>query len=919
MDNEAPNLDLIESLSEIPFRYKNRQDALKRIAEIGHQAMGSFACTLVFLDQTQKEMTQRACVSSNKEFERYMDNLKFSLGQGAVVDIDLISKGHVIEKLNLQADGQGVANPEIALRFGLGALLGLPLFSNGRLLGYLNTILTEPRPFTVPEKRLMEVLAKQVVMAIERFDFEQARERATVLLNELSQDLLSGSSVDVLQATCDKACELLSVPVCVAWRRDTLQNSFYVVAATQTVDPEYRELRLDLSDPRISHHLSRKEVSWLSNVSAAPDSYVHSAAARQRGWASLLSAPMWAEEELVGILDVYTKEPREFALWEKLLLGYFANQAAICLLRTQSLKKDEFGKKIEKLLGVMVEMAEVTEPEKVWELLLQGSLELVNADRGWIRQFNYRTGLLEVITERGNPSDNRPARKIGEGITGWAFKQEAPARANNVREEQWKNIYLEYMPDTASELAIPILVRNAQVRVADKVEFGTKPIGVLNIESPALDAFSKTDENWLWSLACHAAIVVDNLKYDQKLGRLRQVNKQVAKERDPKKIIQMVLRAIEETLGFEHINLSVIVPERGVIKSEYVVGLSPRQTDEFKKEVENPLNSDDIQADIVRTKKIEVPEKNDKRFNQKVYRKYGHDKLNRVFVPMILSATNRVIGTVETGYQREYRKYIYERDVQILRQFVEHLAQAIEQEKATLLIDQVTHELKSPIVGIRGHADLMRMGWGRLSNDMIDAKFEDILSDCEIMLYQVGLLEYRLGGKRQPSRPKMTNVFRDIIIKTIQQVVRPALRRKGIPLNKVEYNPGDSAKIIILVDSVKLNQVVYNLLNNALKYAKSDPVNFKLSIEIDVNRFRDNFVIKFKDWGIGIEKGYDELIFEEGVRTPEAIKMDVNGSGIGLTIARRIMREFGGDLKLVNHREPTEFHMILPRRPIGGE
>ncbi len=187
------------------------------------------------------------------------------------------------------------------------------------------------------------------------------------------------------------------------------------------------------------------------------------------------------------------------------------------------------------------------------------------------------------------------------------------------------------------------------------------------------------------------------------------------------------------------------------------------------------------------------------------------------------------------------------------------------------------------------------------------------------MLYQVGLLEYRLGGKRQPSKPKLTNVFRDIIIKTIHQIVRPALRRKGIPLTKVGYNPGDSSKIVIVVDNVKLSQVVYNLLNNALKYAKSDPSEFKLSIEVDANRLRDDFVIKFKDWGIGIEKGYEEMIFEEGFRTPEAMKMDVNGSGIGLTIARRIMEELGGDLKLINNQEPTEFHVILPRRPMGGE
>lgn len=286
---------------------------------------------------------------------------------------------------------------------------------------------------------------------------------------------------------------------------------------------------------------------------------------------------------------------------------------------------------------------------------------------------------------------------------------------------------------------------------------------------------------------------------------------------------------------------------------------------------------------------------------------------------MIVSATNRIIGTVEAGYKKEYRKYIYERDVQILKYLVDYIAQAVEQDKAGLLVDQVTHELKSPIVGIRGHADLMRMGWGRLTPEIIHAKFEDILADCDIMLHQVGMLEYRLGRKGQASKPTLTYVYRDIIIKTINQVVRPVLRRKGIHPNKIEYNPGDSNRIIIVVDRPKLNQVVYNLLNNSIKYAKDDPKDFRLNIEVDNSQLKGSYVIKFKDWGIGIEKGYEEKIFEEGVRTPEAIGMDVNGSGIGLTIARRIMREFGGDLKLINNREPTEFHMVLPRKPLRGE
>lgn len=72
-----------------------------------------------------------------------------------------------------------------------------------------------------------------------------------------------------------------------------------------------------------------------------------------------------------------------------------------------------------------------------------------------------------------------------------------------------------------------------------------------------------------------------------------------------------------------------------------------------------------------------------------------------------------------------------------------------------------------------------------------------------------------------------------------------------------------------------------------------------------------SLIIKFKDWGIGVSKGLEEKIFEDGFRAPEAIDKYATGSGLGLTIARKIIRELGGDLKLVNDYKPTEFHVVL--------
>ena len=135
---------------------------------------------------------------------------------------------------------------------------------------------------------------------------------------------------------------------------------------------------------------------------------------------------------------------------------------------------------------------------------------------------------------------------------------------------------------------------------------------------------------------------------------------------------------------------------------------------------------------------------------------------------------------------------------------------------------------------------------------------------------------------------------------------------RGFDPSRVYFDPADMHRIRPLyLDKSRFGQVVYNLLTNSIKYADDDPLKFE--IRISVGEKRDAFVVRFRDWGMGVKKEYAEKIFEEGFRSPEAISKNVTGSGLGLTIARQIMREFGGDLRMVNESKPTEFTVILPK------
>jgi GAF domain-containing protein/two-component sensor histidine kinase len=923
MSDEILGPDLIEifnSLTAIPLSCSDRDEALRRITKLGQKALGSYACTLTLLDLEKRILITIAAAGFDREFEELLigRTIKFSQARAwGSIDFDLVAKGEVIESYSLQHDGQGLANPEVARKYNLHSVLSYPLKSEERLIGYFNHFSSNDEPFSQRQKSLLEIFARQAVNTIERFEHYQAFNQSLNILRGLAQSLPSVSPDEFLGLVPESACALLSVPTCIMWKRDARQKKLRVVAATDDVDSEFRNMELSYSDHSINQFLSGTKVGQLPNVTSLSQYYSHPEEAKARGWVSMLSAPLWVEDNLVGLLDVYTHAPRHFRGWEKELFEAFAGYAAVAIHRAELLRKSEeiltSRRRLEKLNRIMREMTEIREPNELLKFLLSESLKLTNTDRGWVSQLDVKIGKLLIVAHKGNPPRLKP-QWLGEGITGKAVQEERPILVDDVRSGEHKEFYEEFWPDTQSELAIPLMVRNAEVRIGRNVELDAKPIGVLNLESSNVATFSQADEDALWALASQAALLIERLEIDRKLTALRGIERQFFGMRDWDAIIRIVLQGITDTLGFEFVNISLVNPELNCIRAEYVIGLPEELIGEFKRMAVHSLDGNDIHAEVVRSREIEVPRPEEPRFDLNIFRQFGHDRLTRVFLPMIVPSNNRVVGTVEAGYLAGYRTNIYERDVQILQGFVNYAVEALEHKRSGLL-DRISHEFRAPIVGIRSNASFLQWRAPELRGEMVEAKLKDILLDCEILLYQVAELEYILGSPLPVSKLEKTLVYRDVIIKIINQL-KPLVAEYGFAIHKIQYDSADSARILLYVDRAKLSQVVYNLLINSIKYAEPDPARF--TIRVALEETPDNFIVKFKDWGIGIKKELTEKIFEEGFRAPEAAQKNVTGTGLGLTIARKIMRKMGGDLILANNFKPTEFHMVLPKSLKGG-
>jgi signal transduction histidine kinase len=199
----------------------------------------------------------------------------------------------------------------------------------------------------------------------------------------------------------------------------------------------------------------------------------------------------------------------------------------------------------------------------------------------------------------------------------------------------------------------------------------------------------------------------------------------------------------------------------------------------------------------------------------------------------------------------------------------------------------VSHDLKTPIVTIEGFIGALREDFGNLIDENAE-KYLHYMSDAsrrmELLINDLLYLS-RIG--RLPER-KIVFSFDDLMNKVLK-TLQPLIDENGVTLNVENGLPP------IYGEMERLSQVMENLLSNAVKYmGKENPAP-----RIDVGAIEQGGqkVFFVRDNGIGIEKKYYQKIFEIFQRLPAGKKIG-EGTGVGLTIVKRIIEHHGGRIWL---------------------
>jgi signal transduction histidine kinase len=205
----------------------------------------------------------------------------------------------------------------------------------------------------------------------------------------------------------------------------------------------------------------------------------------------------------------------------------------------------------------------------------------------------------------------------------------------------------------------------------------------------------------------------------------------------------------------------------------------------------------------------------------------------------------------------------------------------------TQFLANISHDLRTPLTAVITHAEILRDGiLGDLSPRQLDS-VRGIISGGRQLLNQVGeILTYARGAANQLSLVSTRFGIREVLDQ-VSGLNESLLKKKKLRLT-VEVAPDVP---LIVADREKITHVVGNLFGNAIEFTPPEGhVWLKASRAANVpNADGDGIVVEVGDSGVGIATEHHELIFREFAQVDSTPSRSHHGTGLGLTIARKLV------------------------------
>lgn len=382
--------------------------------------------------------------------------------------------------------------------------------------------------------------------------------------------------------------------------------------------------------------------------------------------------------------------------------------------------------------------------------------------------------------------------------------------------------------------------------------------------------------------------------------RLMEISRQLNSTLDVMTLLSQIISAATELTNTEQASILLIEPNTGELRFTASSNLSAGAMESVPVPMEGSL------AGWVATHGEPVlveDTRDEKRFFSQADQVFNFNTRNLLGVPM--TARGRIIGVVEAINKVDDEPWT-EDDVNTLSTLAGQAAIAIENARLfqqSDFIAEMVHELRTPLAALKASTSLL------LRPQLDDERRTDIIKTMQAETDRLSRLatDFLDLARLESGRTRLERSEFDIysLASESLEVVRHQADERNISLNI------EGEAFPCFGDRSKLKQVLLNLLTNAIKYNNDDG-----EIYVHLEEFEDDpseIQIGVRDTGPGISEEHQQRMFEKFFRVPST-SQTVQGTGLGLVIAKRIVEAHGGTMWLESELgEGTTFFFTAPK------
>jgi sigma-B regulation protein RsbU (phosphoserine phosphatase) len=286
-------------------------------------------------------------------------------------------------------------------------------------------------------------------------------------------------------------------------RRNELRTA-YTVGYPATEEPK----RLTPGTGLVGAAVATEQPLLVNDLSADPR-YVEFVSGMQ----SEIVVPLLHKSRPIGALNILSRNRDQFTMHDVAIVRQFAAHVAVALVNArlfEGSRRD--AEAFETLAEIARDVTSVLDLDELFARIAQLVKRLIDYRTFGILLLNDSGELEMQLALQYGEKVEVPRVRLGEGLVGYAALHREPVLVSDVSKDPR---YIKLVPDVRSELAIPLLLKE-------------RCIGVVDLESPELDAFSKRDVEILSLLASQAAVAIENARlYEQVRANQERLEREV--------------------------------------------------------------------------------------------------------------------------------------------------------------------------------------------------------------------------------------------------------------------------------------------------------------------------------------------------------------------------------------------------------